>query len=143
MSHRVVPDQEFSQRVVVNSPQLAAGAIPITSMGMSGDLLLTVDAAAGTADWTLPAGVKIRIVDVAVVRTAGTGAGPDTLQVRTGAGAAISDAIDINDADTIISRASTLNDATWEIAGGGTVRIVTAGADNVACICIVTYVRVP
>ncbi len=63
---------------------------------------------------------KLRLVDCWFVKTGGAGGGAVTLTVRNGTNA-ITDAIDVNDADKVISVPTTIDDVYWEIAIGGTV----------------------
>jgi hypothetical protein len=86
---------------------------------------------------------KTRITGVEVVKTNGAGGAADTIAVKNGA-TAITNALDLNVADKAIVRASTLDDAQWEIAAGGTLRVasVNGGAGDVTCKVIVTGFRV-
>jgi|GEM_PF-965371 len=86
----------------------------------------------------------IRVIDAWFVKTGGAGGAADTIQVQTGAGAAISNAMDANIADQAIVRAGTIDDATHRIAAAGTLRIHSnnGGAGNCAGIAYVTAVRV-
>lgn len=70
---------------------------------------------------------KIRVVDVWVKPNA-TGAGADSITVQS-TGNAISNAIALGAANTIV-RAANLNDANWDIASAGVLRIVQADGDN-------------
>ena len=80
---------------------------------------------------------KIRVIDVWCLCTS-AGSAAATIQVLS-TGSAITDAIDVNDADTTISRAATIDDANHEIAAGGTLRVTMtdAGSDGPA---VTTYV---
>lgn len=71
---------------------------------------------------------KTRIIDVQCIGTAAGGAG-DTITVKNGANA-ITDAIDMNVADGVSKRAGTIDDAQWDIAAAGTLRITGASAVN-------------
>lgn len=86
----------------------------------------------------------IRVIDAWVVKTGGAGGAGDTIQVQTGAGAAITDAMNTNVADTTIVRAGAIDDATHRIAAAGTLRVHSnnGGLGNCACIVYVTAVRV-
>lgn len=84
---------------------------------------------------------KIRVIDVHVVLT-GAGVASTVLTVGN-AGNAITNGLDVSGADTAIIRAATLNDANWEIAAGGSLRVTTTvGATQPACIVYVTALRV-
>ena len=71
---------------------------------------------------------KTRIIDVVCVATA-AGAAADTITVKNGA-SAITNAIDLNVVDTTVVRAGTIDNAQWEIAAGGTLRVTGASAVN-------------
>lgn len=108
---------------------------------------LTVPAAvAGTIDYTWAgiAGLSFRVLQAWLVKTvAGEAAVATTIQLRTAAGAAISDAMSLNGvADTAIVRSGTIDDAAYTVAAGGglQVRQVTAGGTTDSS-CIV-YVEV-
>jgi len=90
------------------------------------------DAATGNIDIVIDK--AMRVVDVKVVKTGGAGGASDTIQVLESTNA-ISDALDINVADQVIVRASTIDDANWDIAAAGTLRITRTkvSAANVAC----------
>lgn len=86
----------------------------------------------------------IRVIDAHVVKTGGAGGAADTIQIQTGAGAAISDAMNTNIADQAIVRAGAIDDATHRIAATGTLRVHSnnGGAGNCACIVYVRALRV-
>jgi hypothetical protein len=97
---------------------------------------ITASALTGDVDVTLTH--KTRVIDVWCVQTAAGGAG-DTIIVKSGANA-ITDTMDCNKADNIITRAASLDDANWEIAAAGTLRIT--GASAVTCEVFVRGIRV-
>ncbi len=99
------------------------------------------DAATGDVDFVLTH--KTRITDAHCIKTGGAGGAANTIQIQTGGGVAISDIMSINIADTAIVRCATLDDATWEIADGGTLRIhrVKVGG-NAECQVVVRGFRV-
>ena len=82
---------------------------------------------------------KMRVVDAWVINTAAGGAG-DTAQVKNGA-TAITDAMDMNKADQVITRAGTIDDAQWDIAAGGTLRVT--GASGATGVVFVSGLLVP
>lgn len=96
-----------------------------------------------TADIDVTLTYKTRVYDVVVVKTAAAGGASDTITVKNGT-TAITDAIDINIADKAVARAGTIDDAAWEIAAGGTLRVTRtkASANNVACEVIVYGMKV-
>lgn len=87
-----------------------------------------ITCAALTGDVDVVLTHKTRITEVWAVGTAAAGAG-DTVQVKNGANA-ITNALDMNVADTTIVRAGTLDDAQWDVAAAGTLRITGASAVN-------------
>tara|TARA_Y100000034_G_scaffold116189_1_gene154216 strand:+ start:2005 stop:2430 length:426 start_codon:yes stop_codon:yes gene_type:complete len=82
---------------------------------------------------------NIEVVDAWCAKVGGAGAGGDTVTVQN-EGNAITNAMSVNIADTAVVRAGQINDANYQIASGGTLRIAAAGADaTVDCVC---YVKV-
>lgn len=81
------------------------------------------DAATGDTDYVITQ--KEFIVNVWLLKTANaSSADANSIQLQTGAGTAITDAISLNNVpDTTIVRAGTIDDATALIAAGGTLRI--------------------
>ena len=65
---------------------------------------------------------KERVIDAWLVLT-GAGVANTTFTVETGAGTAITDAMAGTGADKALVRCATLDDAQWDIAGGGTLRV--------------------
>lgn len=105
---------------VVHRITLAAGALADT------DVILTH---------------KTRITDVQVVLT-GAGVANTTITVKNGA-TAITDGIAASGSDKAMTRAATLDDAQWDIAAAGTLRVTSAvGASQPACEVIVHGIRV-
>lgn len=99
------------------------------------------DGATGDVDVTVTH--KVRVLDVWLVKTAGAGGMSDTITVKNGA-TAITNALDINVADKTVVRAGTIDDAQWEIAAAGTLRVTRTKASmaNVACKVFVRVLRV-
>jgi len=97
---------------------------------------ITANALTGDVDVTMTH--KVRVLDVWCVQTAAGGAS-DTITVSNGA-TAITDAIDCNKSDKVISRAGTIDDAAHEIAAAGTLRVT--GASAVTCQVYVLAIRV-
>jgi hypothetical protein len=83
----------------------------VTATTLTGDIDITVES-------------KVRVIDVWAVVT-GTNGAADTVQVKNGT-SAISNALDMNAADTTVVRAGTLDDAQWNISDGGTLRVTGA-----------------
>lgn len=101
-------------------------------------------AGGATATRTIATAQKITVVDAWVVLK-GLGTAGDTIEVKNAAGTAITDAIDINDADETISRASTIDDAARVVAAAANLQCTETdggGADSPACdvyvLCYVT-----
>jgi hypothetical protein len=106
--------------------------------------LSIADGVTGDIDYVLTH--KTRVVDVWLVKTGGAGhATEDTIMAKNGA-TAITDAIAVGNADKAIKRAGTIDDASWEVAAGGTLRITrtkgAGGGNNVECTVFVLGVRV-
>ena len=107
-------------------------------------VLFRIDTAGGaTADTDVTVTHKVRVIDAWVVnRAAGTAS--DTITIKNGS-TAISDAIDISGADKTVARIGTIDDAQWEIAAAGTLRITEtdgAGSDSPATTVFVQALRV-
>ena len=106
-------------------------------------VVFTINTAAGATNTVnVTTTHKIRVIDVWTQATsAGSAAG--TLQVLS-TGNAITDAMDVNDADEIISRAASINDANATIAAGGVIRVTMtdAGSDGPALTTHVLALRV-
>lgn len=86
---------------------------------------------------------KTELVDVTLKKTVAAGGGAGTIQLQTGAAVAISNAMSIDVADQTVIRAGTLDDATHEIAAGGTLRFRrtrTASTDE-SCLAYVQGIR--
>ena len=118
-----------------------ASAANVANINVVGGIPLvyrvTATALTGNVDVTVTH--KIRVIDVYCVAVGGAGGAADTITVGNGA-SAITDAIDMNVADVVIVRAATLNDANWDIAAAGTLRV--AGASAVTCEVVITAIRV-
>lgn len=85
-----------------------------------------VNLAAGTnADTDVTLTHKTRIVDAWLVLTGG-GVGSAVYTVKNGANA-ITDGMAASGSDTAVVRATTMNDANWEIAAAGTLRVTGSG----------------
>lgn len=84
---------------------------------------------------------KIRVLDAYIILRGG-GVLSSTLQVKNGA-SAITDAMASDGLDTALVRAEVINDANYEIAAGGTLRVTSAGgASQPAALVVVSAVRV-
>ena len=82
------------------------------------------DGATGDVDFVLAAGMgPITIIDAWALKTGGAGGGVNTVQVQTGAAAAVTSAMDLNLGDAFIGRTTTIDDATRRFAAGDTLRL--------------------
>lgn len=100
--------------------------------------LFRITAAALTGDVDVVVTHKIRVLDVWTVQTAAGGAG-DTIIVKNGS-TAITDTLDNNKSDKVITRATTIDDAQHEIAAGGMLKV--SGASGVTCEVYVLAIKV-
>lgn len=97
------------------------------------------DAATGNINVTMTE--QVRVIDVWAVKTGGAGGAANTVQVLSTA-SAISDALDINIADTTVARANLINDANHLIPAAGVLRVTrTKAGGNAACIVYVLAVK--
>jgi len=134
--------------VVLNS--VADGALTGTKVGTVADanvvggipVLHRIDIAAGALGNTdVVVTHKTRVID-AWLALRGAGVATTTLQVFNGA-TAITDAMAASGSDKAVVRAAELNDAGWEIAAGGTLRVTSAtGATQPDATVFVLGVRV-
>ena len=85
---------------------------------------------------------KTRVTDVWLVLRGG-GVSTTTLQVKNGTTNAITEAMAASGSDKEVVRCATLDDAYWEIAGGGTLRVTSAtGASQPDATVFVRGIRV-
>lgn len=105
--------------------------------------ITVADMATGNVDVVLTH--KTRVLDVTVIATAAGHASEDTITVQNGTNP-ITDAIAKGSADKAVKRAGTIDDAFWDIAAAGTLRVSVVkgagGGNNSACEVIVTGIRV-
>lgn len=123
----------------------AAGAIAPANIGIPVRLSLIIpDGGTANLDFTgLP--FKCRVREVRLVKTAGNGGALDTIRVANGATTNwITNALDINVVDQTVVRATTLDDAFYDIAAGATIRVARtkSSAANVACVVTLELDRV-
>lgn len=100
---------------------------------------LAIADAAGDTDIVLEH--KTRVIDAWAVKKGGAGGAGDTVTLKN-AGTAITDAMDLNVADKAVARAGTIDDAQYEIAAGGTLRVTAAKASDCECDVYVLGIRV-
>jgi hypothetical protein len=123
----------------------AAGAILSGNIGIPVRLSLVIpDGSTGNVDFTgLP--YKVRVREARVVKTSAAGGASDTVRVANGATTNwITNAFDINVADQTVVRATTIDDAFYDLAAGATIRVVRtkSSAANVACVVTLELDRV-
>jgi hypothetical protein len=106
-------------------------------------LVFRIDLAAGAlADTDVVMTHKVRVIDAFLILR-GAGVSTTTLQVKNGA-SAITNAMAASGSDQALVRAATIDDAAYEIAAAGTLRVTSAtGASQPAATVYVTAVRVP
>ncbi len=99
-----------------------------------------------TADYDVTLPFAVRVIEIRVVKTGGTGGAADAVVVKS-TGNAISNSFDLN---TILAGAvvptltPSINPTYWEIPAAGVLRIAhTKGVGNAACTVIVTALRIP
>ncbi len=110
--------------------QTSANVATVANVNIAGGipLIYRITASTLTGDVDVTVTEKIRVIDVWAVATAAGGAS-DTIIVKNGA-TAISSTLDLNVSDKVIARTTTLDDAAWEIAAAGTLRVSGASAVN-------------
>jgi hypothetical protein len=106
------------------------GGIPV-------EYRVTATALTGDVDVTIT--YKTRVTDVYAIQVGGAGGAGDTITVKNGA-TAITDALDLNVADGTRVNATTYDDAQWEIAAAGTLRVT--GASGVTAEVVIRGLRV-
>ena len=109
------------------------GGIPLTFM------IPVTAGALGDTDVTMTH--KVRVLDAYLILR-GAGVSTTTLQVKNGT-SVITDAMAASGSDKALVRATTIDDAAYEIAAAGTLRVTSAtGATQPAALVVVTAVRV-
>ncbi len=108
-----------------------AGGITVTSPANLADLdgtaLLVFQCitSAGTASYTIAhGGIKVRVLDV-WFRNNAAGGSSDTITIKNGS-TAITDVMDANKSDLVLTRAATIDGTQRDIAAGGTLVVATA-----------------
>lgn len=134
--------------VVLNA--VADGALTGTKVGTVAEsnvvggipLVYEIPITAGAnADTDIVVTHKIRVLDAHLILR-GAGVASATLQVKNGS-TAITDAMAASGSDKAIVRAASIDDASYEIAAGGTLRVTGAsGATQPAALVVVSAIRV-
>lgn len=114
--------KDYVDRLVVANSQTKAGILACHTFNI---------ADAASADYDITIVDSFEVLDVVVQKRGGAGGAAGTVTVKSTADA-ITDAIDINDADKVISRAGTIDDAYSTIAAGGVLRCSVADSANSA-----------
>jgi hypothetical protein len=106
------------------------------------DFVFRVDLAAGAiGDTDVVSTHKIRVLDAWLVLR-GAGVANCVIAVKNGA-TAITDAMAASGADKALVRCATLDDAAWEIAAAGTLRVTSSvGASQPVCTVFIRAIRV-
>lgn len=103
----------------------AGGVIDASNIVGGATVLHRIDLAAGAlADTDVVLTNKTRVIDAFLILR-GAGVATTTLQVKNGA-SAITNAMAASGSDQALVRAATIDDAAWEIAAGGTLRVTSA-----------------
>jgi hypothetical protein len=117
--------RDYRERVVVtdssSEPQLESVIVIPVPDAATGDVDVVVERA-------------FEVTEVVVQKRGGAGAASNTITVKKGA-TAISDALDMNVADKVLVRASTIDDAQSTLAAGDTLRVSRAkSGGNAQCL---------
>jgi hypothetical protein len=123
--------------VTVDATTLAANAQTGANVAVVADapviggliVVFPVLATALTGDVDIVSTHKVRVFSVEAIQVGGAGGAGDTITVKNSA-TAITNALDLNVADKVVVRATTYDDAAWDIAAGGTLRV--SGASGVS-----------
>lgn len=115
-------DKDYVDRLVANDSQVKACLVMAYNFSI---------ADAANADYDIVVADKVEVIDVTVQKRGGAGGAGGTVTVKNAADA-ITDAIDINDADKTLSRPTTIDDAFSTINAGGTLRVSVNDAANSA-----------
>lgn len=119
-----------------------AGNVSNAQTGVGALVCYTFDIAdAANADYDRVLAEKFEVLDVVVQKRGGAGGASATVTVKNGANA-ITDAIDINDADKTLSRPATIDDAYSTVAAAGTLRCsVVDGGDSSILVTVIGVKR--
>lgn len=124
--------KDYVDRLVVANGQTKAGLLAVHTFSI---------ADAATADYDITILDSFEVLDVVVQKRGGTGTATCTLTVKSTADA-ITDAIDVADVDTTLSRAATIDDAYSTIAAGGVLRCsVVDGGNSAIFVSVIGIVR--
>jgi len=122
----------------------AANAANVANVNVIGGIpvVFRIDLAAGALGNTdVVMTHKVRVIDAHLILR-GAGVATTTLQVKNGT-SAITDAMAASGSDQALVRAASIDDAAYEIAAGGTLRVTSAtGATQPAATVYVTALRV-
>jgi hypothetical protein len=91
------------------------------------------DVATGTVDLAILHGVKVQ--DCWIIKTGGAGAGGNTIQLQDGSGNAITDVMDNNKADGLITKCASIDDSFAEVFASEGLRVSSVkGGGNAQCL---------
>lgn len=116
----------------INGDQIAVVSNVNTEGGVPLVYRVTVaanGATVSTANTDITVVDKIRVIDAHAIHTGGNGVASDTIRVFNGT-TAITDAMSWSGTDTTVVRAATINDATYEVAASGTLRVQVVNASD-------------
>lgn len=138
---RLANAELHGRAVAAGGAAVEQGAIGAGNMLIPFEVALKIpDGATGDLDFNLP--YKVRCTKARFVKITGAGAAGNSWQLKDGLGNAISGVVDGNIADKDVREAGTLDDAFWEIAFPGSIRITrTKAGGDASCIAIITGVR--
>ena len=120
--------------IVASGAFLTPPIMAADQLNPSAPVLLVFDVPPGASaaiDFVLATGIEI--TEVVVRKKGGAGGVGDTIQVQTGAGTAVTNAMDLNIADNLVVRPTTLTNATVSFAGGATLRLDRVEATDAEC----------
>ena len=104
----------------------AAGVVPsgvLAYVYEAGDVVVTIDV-------TVPASNAFLVFDAVGIKRAANAGGANNWALQNGTTAITTTAVNLNVNDTLIARATVLNDAQWQVASGSNLRADISGAGN-------------
>lgn len=113
--------------LITPGTQTGASAQAVAASNVVGGLpvVFRFDLAAGAlADTDIVTTYKVRVIDAFLILR-GAGVSTTTLQVKNGT-SAITDAMAASGSDKALVRAAVIDDAAWEVAAAGTLRVTSA-----------------
>ena len=118
-----------------------AGNVSNSQTGVGALVCYTFSIAdAATADYDRVLAEKFEVLDVVIQKRGGAGTGTCTVTLKSGANA-ITDVIDIADADLTLSRPTTIDDVYSTIDAAGTLRVAVVDGGNSAFLITVIGIK--